>query len=62
MVFDHIVKHNGNLYEAGQDVPIESVKVKAVEVKTDTAEKPTESLFSFQEEKETKRRGRPKKG
>ena len=60
MVFDHRVKHNGVLYEAGQDVPIEETIAPTNE---DVAEEKVASsshLFPAEEEK-PKRRGRPKK-
>lgn len=55
MVFDHIVKHNGTYYAAGEDVPMEQ-KTK----------KPSAPFVSPKVEEEvpkeeTKRRGRPAK-
>lgn len=63
MVFDHRVKHNGILYEAGQDVPIEEAKTP----QEDVAEKKVASSHLFPaeeavpEEKPKRRGGRPKK-
>lgn len=60
MIFDHRVKHDGILYEAGQDVPIEEKITTHAE---DVAEEKVASsshLFPAEEEK-PKRRGRPKK-
>lgn len=59
MVFDHRVKHNGVLYEAGQDVPIEETIAPTQE---DVAEeKVASSSHLFPAEEKPKRRGRPKK-
>lgn len=59
MVFDHRVKHNGILYEAGQDVPIEEKTTTHAE---DVAEKKVaSSSHLFPAEEKPKRRGRPKK-
>ena len=61
MVFDHRVKHNGILYEAGQNVPIEDTHAE------DVAEKKVASsshLFPEPESEKTeqpKRRGRKPK-
>ena len=66
MVFDHRVKHNGILYEAGQDVPIEEKTIAPEVNEEDVAEKKVASsshLFPAEEsaEEKPKRRGRPKK-
>lgn len=63
MVFDHRVKHNGILYEAGQDVPIEEEAIATESKKEDAAEKVASSshLFPADEEKPKRRGGRPKK-
>lgn len=65
MIFDHRVKHDGILYEAGQDVPIEEKITTHAE---DVAEEKVASsshLFpandDAQEEKPKRRGGRPKK-
>ncbi len=59
MVFDHRVKHNGILYEAGQNVPIEDTHAE------DVAEKKVASsshLFPEPEKTEQpKKRGRKPK-
>lgn len=55
MVFDHRVKHDGILYEAGQDVPIENHTEDVAE------EKVASSSHLFPAEEKPKRRGRPKK-
>ena len=56
MVFDHRVKHDGILYEAGQDVPIEETHTEDV-----AEEKVASSSHLFPAEEKPKRRGRPKK-
>lgn len=64
MIFDHRVKHDGILYEAGQDVPIEEKITTHAE---DVAEKKVASsshLFPEPESEKTeqpKRRGRKPK-
>lgn len=60
MVFDHRVKHNGVLYEAGQDVPIEETIAPTQEDVTEEKVASSSHLFPAEEEK-PKRRGRPKK-
>ena len=54
MVFDHVVKHNGTYYSAGEDVPMgqETMKSSAPFVSPKTDDVPKE---------ETKKRGRPAK-
>ena len=54
MVFDHVVKHNGIYYAAGEDVPMgqETKKPSAPFVSPKVDDMPKE---------ETKRRGRPAK-
>ena len=67
MIFDHRVKHNGILYEAGQNVPIEEKAIAPESKKEDAAEKVASSSHLFpadedaQEEKPKRRGGRPKK-
>lgn len=53
MIFDHIVKHNGKRYEAGQDVPIENDTKP-----TQKFEQPTATPVEKTEETVVKRRGR----
>lgn len=53
MVFDHIVKHNGIRYVAGEDVPIENNKP------TQKLEQLPVTFTENVEETATKRRGRP---
>lgn len=67
MIFDHRVKHDGILYEAGQDVPIDEEAIAPESKKEDAAEKVASSSHLFpasedaQEEKPKRRGGRPKK-
>lgn len=54
MVFDHIVKHNGTYYAAGEDVPMEQETKKPSAPFAFTADNDAPK-------EETKRRGRPAK-
>lgn len=55
MKYDHIVKHNGVLYQAGQEVPNDS------EVKNDIAEESKVYTPIDEEQPIAKRRGRQRK-
>lgn len=54
MIFDHIVKHNGIRYEAGQDVPIEN-NIKPTQKNEQPTATPVEKIT---EDTVMKRRGR----
>ena len=54
MVFDHIVKHNGIRYAAGEDVPVENDNKP-----TQKIEQSPVTFTENVEETATKRRGRP---
>ena len=57
MIFRHRVKHNGILYLAGQDVPIEE-DVQPVEVKETVEVQAPEPQKPEEEDKPVRKRGR----
>ena len=58
MIFDHRVKHDGILYEAGQDVPIEEKITTHAEDVAEEKEASSSRLFG---DEQPKKRGRKPK-
>ena len=58
MIYDHLVKHNGKYYAAGEEVPTNEEPLFVSEVTDDNVAPDTDTDA---DEKSTSRRGRPKK-